>query len=157
MKSRIAIANALFAVMFGSGAVGADQPREQLFNGKDLTGWSHAGKGSFSIEDGALKTEGGMGLLWYAEEKIGDAIIRVVYKGSRPNANSGASSASRKSLRTPGFPFTAGMRCRSPMEVTSSIEPARFIRCRALKSYLLRVPAGTRWRSGSKGRKPSSA
>ena len=51
MKSRIAIVAALFVVMFGSGAVGADERRKQLFNGKDLTGWIHVSKGSFSIED----------------------------------------------------------------------------------------------------------
>lgn len=89
MKSRIAIVATLFAVMFGSGAVGADQPRKQLFNGKDLSGWSHVGKGSFSIEDGTLKTVGGMGLLWYTEEQFGDAVIRVVYKSSAANTNSG--------------------------------------------------------------------
>jgi len=89
MKSRLAVAAALFVVMFGSGAVGADPPRKQLFNGKDLTGWTHVSKGSFSVEDGALKTEGGMGLLWYTGEKFGDAVIRVVYKGSAANTNSG--------------------------------------------------------------------
>ena len=89
MKSHIAIAATLFAVTFGSGAVQADQHRTQLFNGKDLTGWRHAGKGSFSVEDGALKTEGGMGLLWYTGEKFGDAVIRVVYKASSSNTNSG--------------------------------------------------------------------
>ena len=67
----------------------AEQGREQLFNGKDLTGWQHVGKGSFSIEDGALKAEGGMGLLYYSGEKIGNAVIRVVYRGSTPRENSG--------------------------------------------------------------------
>ena len=89
MKSRIAIAATMFALMFGSGAIGADPPRKQLFNGKDLTGWTHVSKGSFTVEDGALKTEGGMGLLWYTGEKFGDAVIRVVYKGSDSDTNSG--------------------------------------------------------------------
>ena len=108
MKSRIAIAAALFAVMFGSGAVGADQPRKQLFNGKDLTGWGHVSKGSFSVEDGALKTEGGMGLLWYTGEKFGDAIIRVVYKGSKPNANSGVFIRIPEKPRDAWFPVHRG-------------------------------------------------
>ena len=89
MKSRIAIAATLFAVIVGSGAKGADPPRKQLFNGKDLSGWTHVSKGSFTVEDGALKTKGGMGLLWYTGEKFGDAVIRVVYKGSNANTNSG--------------------------------------------------------------------
>ena len=44
-----------------------------LFNGKDLTGWEHVGPRSFSVEHGLLKSEGGMGLLWYTPEKIGKA------------------------------------------------------------------------------------
>lgn len=61
---------------------------EQLFNGKDLTGWKMTGPGRFVIEDGALKTEGGMGLLYYAGKPFGNTTIRVVFKttGERDNA-----------------------------------------------------------------------
>ena len=41
----------------------------QLFNGRDLTGWEHVGPGRFVIENHMLKTEGGMGLLWYSRKK----------------------------------------------------------------------------------------
>lgn len=61
----------------------------QLFNGKDLEGWEHVGPGRFVIEDGALKSEGGMGLLWYTKEKFGNSVIRVVFKVSDPDSNSG--------------------------------------------------------------------
>ncbi len=47
------------------------------------------GPGSFVVEDGALKTQGGMGLLWHTESKIGDATLRVVYRVSRVEDNSG--------------------------------------------------------------------
>lgn len=50
-----------------------------LFNGEDLSGWSHVGDGQFVVEDGLLKTEGGMGLLWYAEQPFSDAVLRVEY------------------------------------------------------------------------------
>jgi hypothetical protein len=36
-----------------------------LFNGRTMTGWRMAGKGNFTVEDGALVTHGGMGMLWY--------------------------------------------------------------------------------------------
>jgi len=62
---------------------------KQLFNGKDMTGWEHVGPGRFVIENDMLRTEGGMGLLWYTPEKIGDATIRVVYKLSKDDDNSG--------------------------------------------------------------------
>ncbi len=50
-----------------------------LFNGRDLAGWEHVGPGGFVVEDGALKTDGGMGLLWYAQSKLEDVVVRVVY------------------------------------------------------------------------------
>jgi hypothetical protein len=60
-----------------------------LYNGKDLSGWKHVGPGQFVIENGLLKTEGGMGLLYYTGGKIGNATLRVVYKTVGKNANSG--------------------------------------------------------------------
>ena len=62
---------------------------KQLFNHSDMTGWKMVGPGRFVVEDGMLKTEGGMGLLWYTGEKIGDATIRVVFKTATAHANSG--------------------------------------------------------------------
>ena len=48
-----------------------------------------AGRGSFRVESGLLVTEGGMGLLWYTESTVGNAMLRVVYRVSRPEDNSG--------------------------------------------------------------------
>lgn len=67
----------------------SNNERRQLFNGRDLTGWEMVGRGSFRVEDGLLVTEGGMGLLWYAEETCGNAALRVVYRVSRTEDNSG--------------------------------------------------------------------
>ena len=67
----------------------AEDPGEQLFNGQDLTGWRHVGPGEFVVEDGALKTVGGMGLLVYDGKPIGDAVLRVVYKPEHPDSNAG--------------------------------------------------------------------
>jgi hypothetical protein len=61
----------------------------QLFNGTDLTGWRHVGPGAFEVEDGCLKTVGGMGLLYCTEDTFGDCLIRVIYRTSRESDNSG--------------------------------------------------------------------
>ena len=53
-----------------------------IYNGKNMEGWSHVGDGSFVIEEGLLKTKGGMGLLWYTGQKFEDVKIKVVYKGA---------------------------------------------------------------------------
>ena len=67
----------------------SEEQRDQLFNGNDMTGWEMVGRGGFQIEDGLLVTEGGMGLLWNTTRKVGNAVLRVVYKVSRPEDNSG--------------------------------------------------------------------
>lgn len=61
----------------------------QLFNGKDLTGWKHVGKGSMSVENGLICGHGGMGLLYYTGEKFSNCMLRLVYKMQKENSNSG--------------------------------------------------------------------
>ena len=62
---------------------------KQLFDGKDLTGWKHVGPGFMTVEDGLIQTHGGMGLLYWTGGKLGDCVIRVVYKMRDHNDNSG--------------------------------------------------------------------
>jgi hypothetical protein len=62
---------------------------QQLFNGKDLTGWKHVGPGGDSVEDGLIRTRGGMGLLYWTGGKVSNCVIRVVYKMRDNNDNSG--------------------------------------------------------------------
>lgn len=78
---------AILFLLAGGLCFGADF--EPLFNGRDLTGWRMAGPGRFVVENGQLKTEGGMGLLYYAGEKFGPATLRVVFRTASKNANSG--------------------------------------------------------------------
>jgi hypothetical protein len=62
---------------------------KQLFNGKNLAGWVMTGPGRFVVEDGVMKTEGGMGLLYYQPQKFGNCTIRVVFRAAAEHANSG--------------------------------------------------------------------
>ena len=62
---------------------------KQLFNGKDLTGWEQVGPGEFVVEDGLLKTVGGMGMILYPAEKFGDVVFKVVFKVKDNDCNSG--------------------------------------------------------------------
>jgi len=76
-------------VPLAAGILAAQPSGEQLFNGQDLEGWRHVGPGEFVIEDGLMKTQGGMGLLVYDGKKIGDSVLRIVYKPESAEANSG--------------------------------------------------------------------
>ena len=60
-----------------------------IFDGTSKESWEMVGPGEFRLEDGALVTHGGMGLLWYSKEQFGDCQIRVVFKLTKPEDNSG--------------------------------------------------------------------
>jgi hypothetical protein len=79
----------LLAALSVTPAVAQSSDWKQLFNGKDLIGWKHVGPGSMTVEDGLIRTHGGMGLLYWIGGKLGDCAIRVVYKMRDHNDNSG--------------------------------------------------------------------
>lgn len=60
-----------------------------LFNGKNLDGWSMTGPGRFVVTDGMLRTEGGMGLLFFTGRKLGNETLRVVFRTEGEAGNSG--------------------------------------------------------------------
>ena len=60
-----------------------------LFNGRNLDGWKMTGPGKFEVENGMLKTIGGMGLLYNEAGPLGDGRLRVVFKASGDRDNSG--------------------------------------------------------------------
>ena len=74
------------ALLFASGSSGE---WKQLFDGKNLDGWKHVGPGYMSVEHGLIETHGGMGLLYWTGSKLGDCVIKVVYKMLDENDNSG--------------------------------------------------------------------
>ena len=45
---------------------------KHLFDGKDLVGWKHVGPGGMVVEDGLIRTQGGMGLLYWTGGTLGD-------------------------------------------------------------------------------------
>ena len=74
-----------------------------LFDGTSLDGWAKIGPGNFVIEDHLLRTEGGMGLLWYTREKFGNCVIRVEYKVANASSNSGVFVRIAAEPADPGF------------------------------------------------------
>jgi hypothetical protein len=79
----------LFFVLFLISCSSQEKKWRQLFNGKDLTGWEQVGPGKFVVEDGLLKTIGGMGMILYPAEKFTNCIIRVEYNVKDNDCNSG--------------------------------------------------------------------
>ena len=86
-KFRICLCLFLMCAPFALQAQSGDW--EPLFNGKDLTGWKHVGRGSHMVEDGMITSKGGMGLLYWTGGKLGNCVIHVVYRMRDHNSNSG--------------------------------------------------------------------
>jgi Domain of Unknown Function (DUF1080) len=81
---------------------------KQLFDGRDLDGWEHVGPGSFAVDDGLLVTRGGMGLLWYTAGKIADSQLRVVFKTTTNDSNSGVFIRIPEKPTEPWMPVNKG-------------------------------------------------
>jgi hypothetical protein len=75
-----------------------------------------------SVEDGLIRTHGskGMGLLWWTGGKIGNSVIRVVYKTKRKADDSGVF------IRIPIEPREAWMPVHYGYEVNIEYEPERW-------------------------------
>jgi sugar phosphate isomerase/epimerase len=54
-------------------------------------GWNHYGPGHFELDEktGVLKSQGGMGLLWYSVRKWRDFVLDLEFQCSRKDTNSG--------------------------------------------------------------------
>lgn len=98
----------LAAALAATGVGGAEREVTALFNGSDLTGWKHVGDGRFVLENGLLKTEGGMGLLYYAPRKIGRETIRVVYRTAGAKSNAGVFIRIPEAPTEPWMPVNRG-------------------------------------------------
>lgn len=65
-------------------------------------GWNHYGPGYFELceESGVLKSQGGMGLLWYSAKKYKDFVLELDFKSAKHETNSGIF------LRVPEMPIS---------------------------------------------------
>src|SRR5882724_5178847 len=86
----------------------AQQSKRDLFNGKDLDGWQQVGPGKFAVKNGMMKTEGGMGMLWYTREKIAHSTMRVVFKLMAKESDSGVFIRIPKEPTEPWMPINKG-------------------------------------------------
>ncbi|HZX39224.1 MAG TPA: ThuA domain-containing protein [Streptomyces sp.] len=74
----------LGGLRYASGQVKADcKPKtgyRPIFNGRTLDGWKQAGPGKFNVADGELRTEGGMGMLWYQAKELKSYSLKLDWK-----------------------------------------------------------------------------
>jgi hypothetical protein len=63
----------------------------RIFNGKTLDGWRMSGEGEFLIlyDEKAIQSQGGLGVLWYSQQKYGDFILKLEWRVASEGDNSG--------------------------------------------------------------------
>ena len=88
MLRRVLVSALLLVGLTALPAAAQDGEWTPLFDGSGMDGWSHVGDGSFVLQDGVLRTQGGMGLFWYTGRKLGDAVVEVEYR-SPDSSNAG--------------------------------------------------------------------
>ena len=92
-KISLALLAAFLITSFSSFESVAQQSENEwttLFDGTSLDGWRQVGPGSIALEpDGTMRTEGGMGLFYYAEESFRDFVLELDWKVNKYTANSG--------------------------------------------------------------------
>ena len=106
--SRFQIVELILVIATLLHSLSAQQKERVLFNGANLDGWTHVGPGSMVVEDGMIKTEGGMGLLWYTREKVGHATLRVVFKLTGKESDSGVFIRIPENPTEPWMPVNRG-------------------------------------------------
>lgn len=70
---------------------GYEQLLKRFDGAYEKHGWNHYGPGYFELDGktGVLKSQGGMGLLWYSVKKFRDFVVELDFKCSQKNTNSG--------------------------------------------------------------------
>ena len=60
-----------------------------ILSAEDRSAWETVGDKGFVVDDGAILTGEGRGMLWYTKERIGNAEIRVIFRTEKAGDNSG--------------------------------------------------------------------
>lgn len=89
MLTGVALARRAAERMFEKPIITAPSGQVQLFDGATLNGWTQAGAGNFVVDNGTLRSQGGLGLLWYSLAQFRDFELSVEWKITQIGDNSG--------------------------------------------------------------------
>ena len=128
----------LAASTFAQGPAIPTGPWKELFNKKDLTGWTSQGNPPWSVANGIISTKGGSTktfLIW--PEPIKDAELEIRYKLSTANANSGIQIRSHCLDKTKSLPTCGGTYeiCGPQLDVAQSYSGRLFEECAAFLQF----------------------
>jgi choline dehydrogenase-like flavoprotein len=89
MLTGVALARRGAERMFEKQIIVAPHAPVTLFDGATLNGWVQAGPGNFVVDSGTLRSQGGMGLLWYSLAQFRNFELSIDWKITQSGDNSG--------------------------------------------------------------------
>ncbi len=92
LRVLLVLAGLIATASLALAASGLDPERNvwrPLLQGASSSGWAQVGAGSFKRGTDAVITDGGPGLLWFTRQPFSNCQIRVIYKPTRTNDDSG--------------------------------------------------------------------
>jgi choline dehydrogenase-like flavoprotein len=89
MLTGVALARRTAENMFEKPIIVAPAAALQLFDGATLNGWTQAGPGNFVVDNGTLRSQGGLGLLWYSAAQFRNFELTLDWKLTQAGDNSG--------------------------------------------------------------------
>jgi hypothetical protein len=89
MLTGVALARRSAERMFEKPIITAPSGPVPLFDGVSLNGWTQAGPGNFVVDNGTLRTQNGLGLLWYSASQFRDFELSIDWKITQTGDNSG--------------------------------------------------------------------
>jgi choline dehydrogenase-like flavoprotein len=89
MLTGVALARRTAENMFEKPIIVAPAAALQLFDGATLNGWTQAGAGNFAVDNGTLRSQGGLGLLWYSAAQFRNFELTLDWKLTQAGDNSG--------------------------------------------------------------------
>ncbi len=69
--------------------IGTSGNYDYLYRGGGLGGWEFVGAGYFVEENDSMRTEGGLGVLWYSQKRFEDFELLLEWKTNSESADSG--------------------------------------------------------------------
>lgn len=89
MLTGVALARRAAERMFEKPIIVAPHAPVTLFDGATLNGWVQAGPGNFVVDAGTLRSQNGLGLLWYSLAQFRDFELSIDWKITQTGDNSG--------------------------------------------------------------------
>lgn len=115
---------------------------DNIYRGNGLGPWEFSGAGYFTEENDALRTGGGLGVLWYPNKRYSDFELTLEWKANSPSADSGVFVRVANVPEVPRIAIESGYEIQIKDKSDTSLNQTGAIRGYAPPSHLPTNPVG---------------